>query len=154
MAWLTLAVFLVAFVCPAHAQYAAPTVPPPAAQSALVTPAEGIAANAADSAYGACAAAQRRGSAVSNTYHSNEEARRVRQMEAQERPLPEGGYILVELRMIELSLTKLAEVDSAKYGGTKGMSVLDLLVKMEAAGKPSANDNVLPSPDPKLIALV
>jgi len=126
-------------------------LPQSAAQPASVTPAEGV--------------------AVSNPYLSkddhlriaidhleaaarNEEAQRVRRMEAKDRPLPESGFIRVDLRMIEFSLTKLAKVDSAPYGGTKGMSVLDLLVKLQATGKPTEDVNVLPSPDPKLIALV
>jgi type II secretory pathway component GspD/PulD (secretin) len=42
--------------------------------------------------------------------------------------------ILVKLQMIEVSLTKLASVSSERYGGSKGMSALELLTKLESTG--------------------
>ena len=43
-------------------------------------------------------------------------------------------FILVKLQMIEVSLTKLASVSSERYGGSKGMSALELLAKLESTG--------------------
>lgn len=66
----------------------------------------------------------------------------------------ESPFALVNVRMIELSLTKLAEVSAEPYGGAKDMSVLDLLRKLQLADQSPEHDNVLKSPDPKLLALI
>ncbi len=83
-----------------------------------------------------------------------EEARRVRLMEAEERSRLESTFIKVDLRMIELPRGKLAQVSAVKYGGAKGTSVLDMLRKLQSADQKRETDNVLASPDTKLLALI
>jgi hypothetical protein len=63
--------------------------------------------------------------------------------EVEKNPRQRHPFILVKLGMIEVSLTKLADVSSERYGGIKGMSVLELLTKMQSTG----GSNCLTAPD-------
>ena len=57
------------------------------------------------------------------------------------------------MKVVELPLTKLAKLTSERYGGTKNLSILDLIKKLTAVRNPEG-DNYLHSPDPKLLALI
>ncbi len=166
---LVLVVLLVAVVRPAYSQDYTPK-PASAAQPLFVTPAEvDTAINSRP--YGAAAAPAQSEPGSSSVFFSkadhlriaadhleaagrSDEAKRIRQLDIQEQSKSESAQILVNLRMFELPLNKLAEVDSARYGGAKGMSVLDWLKKLQSTGKLPGIDGVLPSLDPKLIALI
>jgi Flp pilus assembly secretin CpaC len=169
-------------ICPGLAQCAPPPDSPStgAAQPAAVAPTmSGGATTAAPTGYGTTAAPNylddaapvRPGPGSSGPFLSkadhlrvaaehlkaagrDEEARRVRLMEAEERSRPENAIIRVDLRMIEISLTKLAEVSAARYGGLKDESALDLLTKLNSANKLPGSENQFASPNPKLIALI
>ncbi len=80
-----------------------------------------------------------------------EEAKRVRQMEAEERSHSTGAFVVVDLRMIEFRPAKLAEISSERYGGTKGISVLDLLTKLHLLGQPRKATTYLPLPTPSCL---
>ena len=81
----------------------------------------------------------------------DEEAQRVRMMEAEEYAHGENAFILIELHMLEFRPEKLAKLSAERYGGSKGKTVLDLLTKLQLTG---GTDTCLTSPDPKLLSLI
>ena len=62
--------------------------------------------------------------------------------------------IIVSLRMLELSKTKLSKRSSQRYGGSKDMSAWDLLVSLKAAPIAGAEVPDISFKDPKLPSLI
>ena len=87
-----------------------------------------------------------------------EEAQRVRQRAAKEpshTTVAARQPILVELRMLELPWTKLDKLSSERYGGSKGMSVMELLSKLQSACADPRSPTFSASLDPnKLLSLI
>ena len=64
---------------------------------------------------------------------------------------PPPQMVVVNLHMLEFSRTELGKLDSEPYGGSKDMSVLELLTELRA---PGGKQGETASADPKLLSLV
>lgn len=179
--WKCIFVALFATVsCTSIAQSAPPSESPPTGAPPPVAIAPGSSASAAravPTGYGtavaptciATAAAARPGSApkyLSKADHlriaaehlkaagRDEEAGRVRLMETEERSRSESACIQVDIRMIEISLTKLGQLSTVRYGGPKDMSALDFFTKLSSESQVPGNAGCIASPNSKLAALI
>jgi hypothetical protein len=82
-----------------------------------------------------------------------DDAQRILQIAAAESREPRA-FIQVDLRMVDIPMSKLAEMSSERYGGNKDMSALALLTKLLSANAPPGSRDLAPSSDPKLLALI
>jgi hypothetical protein len=81
-----------------------------------------------------------------------EEAQRVRQIAAKEASHPARAFpqfVRVDLHMLELPQTRLGKLSSERYGGSKDVSVMALLSKLQ-----SADGGPVPGSDWKLVSLI
>ena len=86
-----------------------------------------------------------------------EEAQRVRQIAAKEASHAATASfrpILVDFCMLELSQTKLGKLSSGRYGGSKEMSVMELVSKLQSAQADSKIPALPPSSGSKLVSLI
>jgi len=86
-----------------------------------------------------------------------EEAQRVRQIAAKEASRPATAFpqfVRVDLHMLELPQTRLGKLNSERYGGSKDVSVMALLSKLQSVGAAPGRPALLPAPDSKLLSLI
>ena len=86
-----------------------------------------------------------------------EEARRVRQIAAKEASHPATAcpqFVQVDVQMLELPQTRLGKLSSERYGGSKDVSVMALLSKLQSAVAEPGIFVLPPSSNSKLLSLI
>ncbi len=168
-----LTVLLVVVVRPGLGQDRTPgqSPPVPAVPGRCLMSAEADTASAAGPTYGTAAQGDRASASalLSKADHLRiaaehleaaglkEEAQRVRQIAAKEASHPATAcpqFVQVDVQMLELSQTRLGKLSSERYGGSKDMSVMELLSKLQSGGAAPGNPTLSPSSNSKLLSLI